>query len=200
MAKRVVVFLDWQNVYKCARESFHTEEAPGYWGQVKPLELAQVIASQVSDGELKQVRVYRGLPSNEKNPKGYGAVRKQTSVWKSAGPAMVDVFVKPLQYLEGEPPREKGVDVALAIDFVTMAIRDQYDIGVLFSVDTDLKPALDFVYELNGTALPWPRVAAWDGPNHHRRCITASGKRKVPCCWVSTTDYYKLRDLTKYVE
>jgi hypothetical protein len=51
---------------------------------------------------------------------------------------------------------EKGIDVALAIDFVTMAVRGEYDVGVIMSTDTDLKPALEAVAQMRGS--PYPEV------------------------------------------
>ena len=44
-----------------------------------------------------------------------------------------------------EKASEKGIDVQLAIEFVTGALDDAFDIGVVFSADTDLKPALEMV-------------------------------------------------------
>lgn len=72
----------------------------------------------------------------------------------------------------GEKPREKGIDVALAIDFVTMAVRGEYDVGILFSTDTDLKPALEAVAQL-GTGVR-AEVAAWSGDGHNRRLSISS--------------------------
>ena len=46
-----------------------------------------------------------------------------------------------------DPAQEKGIDVALAIDFVRLAITGAYDVGVMMSTDTDLLPALRFVYD-----------------------------------------------------
>jgi uncharacterized LabA/DUF88 family protein len=34
------------------------------------------------------------------------------------------------------------------LDLAVMAIRDEYDVGILFSTDTDLKPALELVADL----------------------------------------------------
>ena len=46
-----------------------------------------------------------------------------------------------------DPAQEKGIDVAWAIDFVRLAITGAYDVGVMMSTDTDLLPALRFVYD-----------------------------------------------------
>jgi len=54
---RVVVFLDWQNVYKGAREAFCTLQAPHWQGQVDPVALAKHLAADSPfSRELKQVR------------------------------------------------------------------------------------------------------------------------------------------------
>ena len=44
MPDRVVVFLDWQNGYKGAREAFCTINAPHWEGQVDPVALAEHLA------------------------------------------------------------------------------------------------------------------------------------------------------------
>mgnify|MGYP001593267752 CR=1 FL=1 len=67
---------------------------------------------------------------------------KNCAAWVNSG---VTVTTRMLRYPKNWPQekeREKGIDVALVIDFVTMAIDNQYDVGVLASVDTDLTPAL----------------------------------------------------------
>lgn len=42
-------------------------------------------------------------------------------------------------------PREKGVDVKIAIDLVVGALKDEYDRAILISSDSDLVPAVKFV-------------------------------------------------------
>ena len=42
-----------------------------------------------------------------------------------------------------DPAQEKGIDVALAIDFVRLAITGAYDVGVMMSTDTDLLPGTE---------------------------------------------------------
>ena len=38
--------------------------------------------------------------------------------------------------------------MALALDFVAMAMRGEYEVGILMSTDTDLKPALELVAQM----------------------------------------------------
>jgi uncharacterized LabA/DUF88 family protein len=54
----------------------------------------------------------------------------------------------PNSHQAGEKPQEKGIDVALAIDFVSMAVAGDFEVGVLMSTDTDLTPALEEVARL----------------------------------------------------
>jgi hypothetical protein len=62
------------------------------------------------------------------------------------------VCTRLLNYRDPSEPKEKGIDVLLAIDFVMMAMRREYDIGVLCSADTDLVPTLEAVVTLKGEA------------------------------------------------
>lgn len=198
MSQRVVVFLDWQNVYRRARDAFFLDGDPHTCGQVDPVALARLLAARVPNGVLQQVRIYRGIPTNKADPKGYAANRRQTAAWKKNSDHLVEIYLRPLQYLPNLPPREKGIDVQLAIDYVVLAVRGQYDVGILFSNDTDLVPALDAVFDLNGSMPPHPRVAAWSGPNDHPRRITPSGKRSAPCIWLDEAAFNSVADLRDY--
>jgi uncharacterized LabA/DUF88 family protein len=200
MTERVVVFLDWQNVYRRGREAFCTENAPHVDGQVDPLLLAERLATREPDRRLQQVRIYRGIPTNEKDPKGYAANRRHTAAWMRTDPKRIHVYLRPLQYLPGMDPREKGIDVQLAIDFVVMAVRREYDVGILFSTDTDLKPALDAVCDLRPNGGPIAEVAAWSGPNAQPRRITATRPRQVACHWLGPADFAAVADTRNYAQ
>jgi uncharacterized LabA/DUF88 family protein len=140
-----VLFLDYQNVYRRARDTFHQLTDQSSAGQIDPMKLGRLLVGRSSDRKLTEVRVYRGQPDATRDPKGYGANRRQAAAWAHAG---VTVIQRPLRYPVGQPnarPEEKGIDVILALDFVTMAARGDYDVGILMSTDTDLKPALEEV-------------------------------------------------------
>jgi uncharacterized LabA/DUF88 family protein len=166
--KQVAVFIDSQNVYMRARSIFRLNGKNHCEGQIDPLEAGLIIAKKINLAcELSYIRIYRGIPSNKIDPKGYGAVRKQTSKW-SASP-QVETVLRPIHYPRNWPnsdiklglPREKGIDVALAVDFVGQAVEGKFDIGIIFSMDNDLKPALEYVGknfpQINvGVASWWP--------------------------------------------
>jgi len=161
MTQRVVVFLDEKNLYKGARRAFFDRPDHHTRGQFNPVDLGKLICSRLPHGveekrELREVRLYTGTPGSTYEPKSYGAHMKQRLAWEAAG---ATVLSRPLRYLKGVPPGEqKGVDVALAVDFVTMAVDGEFDVGVIFSTDTDLKPALEFVV---GKGSPRAEVACW---------------------------------------
>jgi hypothetical protein len=194
----VVVFLDWQNVYKRARDAFCGSQAPHWDGQVNPVKLAQYLAMDGPPGReriLRQVRIYRGRPGNKQDPKGYAACSRQVGVWQQS--PLVKVELRTLRYPLGEPPMEKGVDVALAIDFAVMAARGEYDVGILMSTDTDLRPALEYVFD-QGRAWGKPRaeVAAWSAPGQRRRLSITSGS--LYCHWMEKNVYEQVADGTDY--
>ena len=200
MPARVVVFLDYQNVYRRARDGFFQPLDPSQRGQVSPTALGQLICGRgVGDRTLAGVRVYRGQPDSLRDPTGYGANSRQCAAW-SADP-LTTVVVRTLRYpfnWPAERAQEKGIDVALAIDFVMMAIRGEYDIGVLMSTDTDLKPALEAIIGMaGGNYYPRCELAAWSVPGGHSRRLSVSGER-IWCHWLSRDDYLAIADNTDY--
>jgi hypothetical protein len=201
VAPRLCVFVDYQNVYKGAREAFHSYGEPPNKGQIHPLRLGELLVAKdtLNQPELLGVRVYRGRPDSSKDPIGYGANLRQCTYWESSSPA-VKVIWRTLRYPRNWPQEkeeEKGIDVALAVDLVAMAVRGEYDIGVVMSTDTDLKPALEAVAALDGDPFPRVAVAAWSSPVGHSRRLAISGRR-LWCHWLDEADYQWCADSTVY--
>lgn len=149
------------------------------------------------DWNLSEVRIYRGLPDSTKDSKGYAAARRQISAWERD--PITRVFGRALRYPQGWPgvkAQEKGIDVALAVDFVVMAVRDEYDIGIIMSSDTDLIPALEGVFALNPPR-PIPEVAAWTSPTGYSSRLRVRGE-KVVCHWLDASDYAAVADPRDY--
>lgn len=201
MSDRVIVFLDWQNVYKGAREAFCALHAPHWQGQVDPVALAQhLVADSPFDRQLHQVRIYRGLPDATLDPKGYAACSRQIASWQRS--PLVSTTTRTLRYPRGWPtshqvgerPQEKGIDVALAIDFAVMGNRGDYEVGILMSTDTDMKPALETVAGLTGQRVD---VAAWSALGRHNRRLSISS-RNLYCHWVGKDIYDQIADSTDY--
>jgi uncharacterized LabA/DUF88 family protein len=196
---RAIVFLDYMNVYQGARRAFFRPDDPHWLGQFNPLLLGQHLASASSNGcSLEQVRVYRGQPGRDRDPKGHAAAQRQFQAWQRS--PLVKVVSRPMRYPRGWPdkslpgarPQEKGIDVALAVDFAVMGVRGDYDVGILFSTDTDMLPTLEFVAGLTG---PRAEVAAWSGADRRRLAIKS---RNLYCHWVGEAAYRGLEDRTVY--
>jgi hypothetical protein len=204
MTDRVVVFLDWQNVYRGAREAFCGHGAPHWEGQVHPLALGELIAADSPyDRRLHQVRVYRGQPDATHDPRGYAANTRQVAAWRQS--PLVHVTTRVLRYpygwpdshRAGEKPQEKGIDVAPAIDFVIMAVTRRFEVGVLMSTDTDLKPALEAVAQLTPTQGTRAEVAAWSSPAGYSRRLSI-GSGRLYCHWLGHDAYHRIADATNY--
>ena len=193
---RLVLFIDAQNAYRGARDSFFPHGGPSARGQFNPMQVGELIAARGGPGGaacvLSDVRVYTGRPDPTRDPRTYAAHMQQCARWEADG---VRVIWRPLRYpprRTGLPPQDKGIDVALCIDFVTMAIDGLYDVGVIMSTDTDLLPALDFTRHRYAGARH-VAVAAWDG---HRRLSSPDGN--LWCHWLSRADYNVVADTTDY--
>jgi uncharacterized LabA/DUF88 family protein len=142
--KRVAVFIDYQNCYRRARDAFFPTSDNHTDGQIDPLRLGLKLKGDPSRGrELVGVHLFRGLPSSRHDPVGQAATDRQIELWKRR--PLVTVHGRPLNYRDPQNPREKGVDVHLAVAMVRSAYLRAYDIAVLVSEDTDLIPALDAV-------------------------------------------------------
>lgn len=203
MSDRVVVFVDYQNVYMGARGAFHPYGSSPQDGQVDPYRLGELLVAKgppAVDRELSAVRVYRGQPDSAKDPKGYAANDRQCQRWRTL--PKLTVTTRTLRYPRDWPrerEQEKGIDVQLAIDLVAGAVRDEYEVAILMSTDTDLKPALEFVRDLQGDPYPRCEVAAWSSPDGYSRRLSIPG-RQIWCHWLDESDYRSIADPTNYAE
>jgi len=200
MAKRLVVFVDYQNIYRRARSVFHDHSTSPHWeGQVQPDALGNLIVRMSHDQHrvLHQVRMYRGMPDSTRDPKGYGAASRQIEAWRKL--PLVDVTTRPFRYPPDYPQskaQEKGIDVQLALDFVMMAVRGEYDVGVLMSNDTDLRPALE---QANLLGTRTVEVAAWK-PILERPSWLRLPSVRIWCHLIDKVAYDTILDGTDYTQ
>ena len=200
MPDEVVVYIDSENTRMGARDAFFPGGAPHYTaGQFSPLALGELLIGRTPAGfdrNLKQVRVYTGRPDATRHPRNYTAHMNQCAAWESASACVV---WKPLRYPPDFPasrPQEKGVDVQLAIDLVTHSIQRYFDIAIVVSTDTDLRPALEWV-ALRTSPGPRVELAAWRSPTSNRR-IHVQAPRRIWCHWLDLSDYQSVHDPTDY--
>lgn len=161
--KRTVVFVDGQNLYHSVREAF------GYtYPNFDVLALADAVCSR-KGWQLEHIRFYTGVPDARDNAFWNGFWAAKLLVMSRQG---VRTFSRPLRYrnrrvllpdgsehtyLAGE---EKGIDVRIAIDVISMAHRHEYDVAVIFSQDQDLSEAAAEIRTISREQGRWIKVAS----------------------------------------
>lgn len=148
---RTFSFFDGQNLYHQVKAAFGYK-FPNY----DPMLLASEICKPMGWG-LQKVYFYTGIPSAQDNA-------QWNSFWVAKlaqmGKQGVQPISRPLRYrnqrtrlpdgtetsvLVGE---EKGIDVRIAIDVISKAIRNEYDIALIFSQDQDLAEVAQEIREI----------------------------------------------------
>jgi hypothetical protein len=198
--RRVAVFIDYQNCYNAARETFFSPLDPPNLGGIDPTKLANVMAAQgPGPYQLDYVGVYCGIAERRKDLKTFQARTKQIAVWRGAG---VSVFARPLRYPFGWTlggnikAEEKGIDVKLSIDAVMMAVSNLYDVAIVASADSDLVPVAEALLELKAKEHgPSVEGIAWRGAGYQKK-LGLGGKATITYCWI--TDYASVEDSTDY--
>jgi uncharacterized LabA/DUF88 family protein len=182
---KVAVFMDWQNVYRAARDAFELQQADPARGNFDPLAVGQYLAGcnkRGHDGDLVRVEIHRGLPSN---PKGQGAAQRQKQAWLALDP-VVSVKLRPvsLDPQTGEE-KEKGIDVALACSAMEHVLMEQCDVAVVFSHDSDLLPPVETICRLRGSE--HVETASWQSDFYRRRIPPAKQSWGTPFGVVNNT-------------
>lgn len=167
----VMVFIDYQNTHMSGHRSFC-----GAFEELKDCTIHPVLLSdeivrvRPPGGVVKGVRVYRGRPDPRREQRLAQVFDRQMSAWQRD--QRVIVKKRQLTYPEkwGQPgcierPREKGVDVSLAVDLVTMAHAGGFDVAVVVSRDTDLIPAIEAAMDLGSIRV---ESVTWEGASHLR--------------------------------
>lgn len=161
MVERVALFLDFQNIHLVGHGLFEGYGTPVYCCVPDPSKIADIIQRRRSrPSQVTAIRVYRGRPDPERQPTPASANDSQSAKWMRD--RRLHLVRRQLNY-RGWPdtaPTEKGIDVAIAVDLMHLAIRKQYDALVLFSGDTDLLPAIETIKQLR---LCHVEVACWSG-------------------------------------
>ncbi len=141
---RAVAFFDGQNLYRCAKAAF------GYtFPNYDPVKLARYVCCK-KGWDLELVKFYTGVPkATEDQPWNTFWTNKLATLGRQPN---VTIFKRDLaqRLKEISTPTgmqripvhvEKGIDVRIAIDMITMARSDLYDAILVFSQDQDLSEA-----------------------------------------------------------
>jgi len=161
--KRAVSFIDGQNLFHSAKQAF------GYtYPNFDPRKLTQEIRDR--NGWVCQgVRFYTGIPDAADSP-------HWNHFWTAKGAQMgrdgVTVFTRPLVYRNVQvrlpdgsthaflTGQEKGIDVRLALDVVSLAHRRVYDVALLLCRDGDLSEVADELRLLSSNQGRWIKIAS----------------------------------------
>jgi hypothetical protein len=175
--------------------NFHPTGSNALCGQFQPLQLGQLLVSRRQRTSiLEHVRVYRGRPEPDRQAKSATANDRQTTEWTRS--SKLSVIRRPLRYPSNwpdSPPGEKGIDVAIAVDIVRLAMEKAYDAAILVSSDADLLPAIETLHDLRLAHL---ETASWRGAYR----IRLSGGKLPWCHQLSEQDYQSVMDLTDYTK
>lgn len=203
---RVSVFIDYQNVYHCAREAFGDPQTdPPTFGHIRPHRLG-LLLKQLGEPvdparELIAVTVYRGKPGTKSHPRLQSAFARQVAAWTNL--PLTTVKMRPLRYepiewSSSQPTKwrakEKGIDVLMALDIALGACGDRYDVAIVVSADTDLVPAIDVALQAGKRV----ETATW----HSRALLTSPLKASVRKLWNHRLDRQRfeyVRDDTDYL-
>jgi uncharacterized LabA/DUF88 family protein len=164
MSNKVMVFIDYQNLATCACELYPRTAGARKFNHIDPFRVAECIISRRRyPSELVGVRVYRGRPHPRRQPAAASANDIQAAAWERN--PKVTAVRRMLRYPQDFPasrPQEKGIDAALAVDFVWLAYMGAFDVGIIASHDSDLVPALEAVRDMR---LAHVEVAGWSRRN-----------------------------------
>lgn len=160
--KRVTAFVDGQNLYYAAKESF------GYhYPNFDPQALAEAVCTP-RHWSLIATRFYTGVPDAKDDPHWNQFWTARLAVLGTRG---VHTFSRPLRYrnravllpsggmatiLVGQ---EKGVDIRLALDVVRLARERAFDVALLFSQDQDLSEVADEIRSISREQDRWIKMA-----------------------------------------
>lgn len=208
---RAVVVVDYQNMHLTARGRFTPQGAPTHHSLLHPLNLAnQVLAARSAAAsaaaaakrkapphaatvKLDRVEVFRGLPSNAHDAKSYSRSLAQRAEWTRD--QRVNVTYRPLRYQweNGiQVPREKGIDVLVALKLVELARTDDYDLVILAAHDTDLEPAIEAALSVASVNTSI-ETTGWDGCKRLKVAGTS-----IWHTFLGQTAFSAARDLKQY--
>lgn len=161
--KRAVAFFDGQNLFHCAKAAF------GYtYPNYNVSLLAQAIC-KAKGWQCSGVRFYTGIPDPEDNA-------FWNHFWNAKGAQMgrqgVYLYTRSLRYrnkqvklpdgtihtfLDGD---EKGIDVRIALDVISLAHKRVYDVALIFCRDQDLSELSDEIRTISQEQRRWIKLAS----------------------------------------
>ena len=79
-------------------------------------------------------------------------------------------------------PQEKGIDVRLALDLVSLARKKQFDVAIIFSQDQDLQEVVQEIAEISKEQARWIIIA----------CAFPTGPNASSSRGIDKTDWFEM--------
>ena len=138
--ERVAVYIDGGNTYRRLKEL-------GIPERLARIDYSAFIEHLVGERVLVSKRYYIGIVRNvDGSEKAEKMVKDQQKFLNNLKTEGFEVKYGRIMYDDGKI-REKGVDIKLAVDLVIGASDNLYDTTIVISSDTDLIPAIKYVYK-----------------------------------------------------
>lgn len=170
MSLRAVVVMDYQNVHLTAHDVFD-HAGQKHDSLIHPMCFSEAVVrlrnQRQREGhphaDLTGVHVFRGLPHTDNDWEQSRRCSAQADEWTRAG---AHVVLRDLKYrfqlqADGRPAtdvnghkipvgagQEKGIDVLVALTCVRQSLREDVDLVILASRDTDLVPVLETLLDM----------------------------------------------------
>ena len=187
MPMRTLVLFDGQNLYRLAMQAYGRDD-PYNWPSYDVVKLANALVSRVPGRTLAEVRFYTGVPHQAKDA-------FWNKFWNNKLRALRRQGVYVYRGRLTSSGLEKGVDVSLAIDLVAATHQQSYDVAIVVSQDSDLKPAVAMAKQVaqnqNRTVVFESAFPLLPG----RRSFGIAGTSWIP---IDKTTYDKCLDPTDY--
>jgi len=149
--KRVVAFVDGQNLFYAAKQAF------GYnFPNYDPLKLARLVCERQIRWNLDKLYFYTGMPSLVRDEARH--LFWEAKLASMGRNDMVQTFSRPLVYRNGVA-QEKGIDVRLALDAVRLVHKAVYDVALIFSQDQDFTELATEIRRIAADQNRWIKVA-----------------------------------------
>ena len=162
--KRAIAFFDGQNLFHSVKDAF------GYtFPNYDPKKLAFEVC-RLKGWVLHETRFYTGIPAQPKDPFWHYFWSTKLGVFNKRKQTVV--YTRPLRYMQKDVPSpgggtqtvtvadEKGIDVRIAIDIISLAFTQAYDVALVFSQDQDLSEVADEIRKISAMQGRWLKIAS----------------------------------------
>lgn len=134
---RVIIFIDGSNFYHSLKSSFFKAN----------INFESFCYALIDNSDLIQINYYTAPLNQLDNELEYSRQQKFFNYLSKI--KRLTLYFGRLEKRDNNHKTEKGVDVKLAIDLLSLAYNNKYDVAIIVSNDSDFVPAIKEVQLLN---------------------------------------------------